>query len=80
MAVFEWDSCFQKIVVFPLKTEDYVHSRGKTTLMVKDAKRQFWTEMLKKEKFIVVTACEIQQVIECCKTILWEKGIIALGR
>lgn len=45
VAVFEWDSCFQKIVVFPLKRADHVHSGGKTRLMVKDAKRQFWTEI-----------------------------------
>lgn len=45
VAVFEWDSCFQKIVVFPLKRADHVRSGGKTRLMVKDAKRHFWTEI-----------------------------------
>lgn len=43
MAVFKQDSYFKITTNFPLKRAHYVCPKGKTRLMVKDAKRQFFT-------------------------------------
>ena len=49
MTVFEWDNSFQKITAF---------SKGKTRLVTKNVKGQFWTEIFKKEKFVAVKVGE----------------------